>query len=240
MRILVLQHLATEHPGVLRDFMTADGFQWTTIQLDEGGTIPDVDDFDLMMVMGGPQDVWQDDLYPWMKLEKAAIKRFVVTLDRPFLGICLGHQLLADAIGGHVGIAQNPEVGIMTVSKTSAAASDPLLAGVPDSMTVLQWHGAEVSALPPDATILAQSPRCAIQAFRYGQHAYGVQFHIEITGETVGDWAAVPSYLAALEAQLGPGGADALQRDVAAQLASFNRDAKVIYNAFMALARQTA
>src|SRR6516165_990094 len=95
MKILVLQHVVSEHPGVLRDFLREDGLNWDTIALDDGQEIPDLEPYDVMIVMGGPQDVWEEDQYPWMRTEKAAIRTFVMDMRRPYLGLCLGHQLLA-------------------------------------------------------------------------------------------------------------------------------------------------
>lgn len=235
MKILVLQHVDVEHPGIFRDFLTADGLTWDAVELDRGEAIPDVSAYDLMIVMGGPQDVWQEQEHPWLIDEKAAIRKFVVELGRPFLGVCLGHQLLAVAIGGTVGPAKNPEVGILTINKSEEGRKDPVFSGIADPMTVLQWHGAEVISLPPGAHVLASSDRCAIQAFRYGDHAYGMQFHVEITEQTVADWAAIPVYASALEAALGPGAVDRLRSDVAARLPAFNRDAKTIYDNYKTL-----
>jgi GMP synthase-like glutamine amidotransferase len=135
MNILILQHIAIEHPGILLDFFREDGFRWTTVELDEGETIPELDPFDLMVVMGGPQDVWQEDQYPWFREEKTAIRKFVLDMQRPYLGICLGHQLLADATGGRVGLAKRPEVGVLTISSTEAGRRDPLLSALPDPMS---------------------------------------------------------------------------------------------------------
>ena len=98
MRILVFQHLAVEHPGAFTALWTAAGHAITTVELDEGAAIPDVTAFDLMVAMGGPMDVWQEAELPWLAHEKAAIARFVAELGRPYLGICLGHQLLATAL----------------------------------------------------------------------------------------------------------------------------------------------
>ena len=238
MKILVLQHVDVEHPGIFRDFFKADGFSWDTVELDAGEALPDVSAYDLMVVMGGPQDVWQDDKYPWLITEKAAIRKFVVDLGRPYLGICLGHQLLAAAIGGDVTLGQTPEVGILRVKQTQAGRNDPIFRGIADPIDVLQWHGAEVVRLPEEARVLASSDACAVQAFRYRDNAYGFQFHVEITEETVSDWAAIPVYAQALDVALGQGAAGRLNADVAARLPAFNRTAKAIYENFKGVLRQ--
>ena len=131
MNLLILQHARVEHPGIFRDFFKEDGFRTHTVELDEGETIPSLDPFDLMVVMGGPQDVWQEDAYPWFVPEKEAIRKWVADMQRPYLGICLGHQLLADALGGRVTPANTPEVGVLPVSKTKAGASDPVTKALP-------------------------------------------------------------------------------------------------------------
>jgi GMP synthase-like glutamine amidotransferase len=232
MNILILQHIAVEHPGVFLDFFREDGFRWETVELDEGETIPDLEPFDLMVVMGGPQDVWQEEEYPWFIPEKAAIRKFVMDMQRPYLGICLGHQLLADATGGRVGLANTPEVGVLTVSSTEAGRGDRLMCALPDPMTVLQWHGAEVTGLPANAEVLAKSDVCGIQACRVGKHAYGFQCHVEITAETVRQWAVIPEYASSLESALGAGAVARLQAEVSQQLPQFNRDARTLYENF--------
>lgn len=187
--ILVFQHEVIEPLGVLEDFLRADGATWHVVEIDEGETIPSLEPYDAMIVMGGPQHVWEEDLYPWLRAEKDAIRRFVVDMRRPYFGICLGHQLLAEVLGGRVQKARVSERGLTRVSKTEEGARDPLLRDTSDPFTALQWRGAEVVALPEGAAVLARNEACAIQAFRYGSHAYGVQFHIEVTKGTVADWS---------------------------------------------------
>ena len=102
-RILVFQHIDVEHPGIFRRFLAEEGVPWTAVELDRGEPIPDMTDFDALWVMGGPMDVWQEAENPWLRAEKAAIREAVLGRRMPFLGICLGHQLLADALGGEVG-----------------------------------------------------------------------------------------------------------------------------------------
>ena len=139
---------------------------------------------------------------------------------------------MADALGGKVGLAASPEVGVLTVSATEAGRRDPLFSTLPDPATALQWHGAEVTAVPPNSEVLAESGVCPIQAFRYGPHAWGFQYHVEITNRTVDEWANIPEYACSLEQALGKGAADRLRAEVTEQLPQFNRDARTLYDSF--------
>src|SRR5271165_2705118 len=142
--VLVFQHLAIEDPGSLASWMDRAGMRLTTVELDEGGEIPDLEGFDFLLVMGGPMDVWQEEEHRWLVTEKAAIRRWVRQLRRPYLGVCLGHQLLADALGGAVGLMATPEIGVMDIALTDDGRSDRAFAGLPPVVPALQWHGAEV------------------------------------------------------------------------------------------------
>ena len=240
MRVLVFQHIAIEHPGIFRDFLAADGVAWDAVELDAGDPIPALAGYDALLVLGGPMDVWEEGAHPWLAAEKQAIREAVADRAMPFLGVCLGHQLLGAALGGRVGPMERAEVGILGVDLTPAGRRDPFFAGFPAAFEALQWHGAEVSEAPPGAAVLASSPACGIQAMRVGRAAYGLQYHVEITGATVRDWGAVPAYARALEGALGPGALAAFERDTARRMPDFNRSARRLYDNFMALARTAA
>jgi GMP synthase-like glutamine amidotransferase len=240
MRILVFQHVAVEHPGVFRQLWRENGDEWRTVELDAGELVPDLNGFDLLVVMGGPMDVWQEDLYPWLRPEKSAIRHWVTDLDRPFLGICLGHQLLAAALGGAVRLMDQPEIGIGEVTLTDAGRRDPLFAGFTPPLETFQWHGAEISQLPDGAEVLATNSSCPIQAFRYGRHAYGLQYHVEITASTVEEWSNIPEYRVGLERMLGAGAAAQLSEMLAHRLASFTASARRLNENISAIASTSA
>jgi GMP synthase-like glutamine amidotransferase len=221
MRFLVFQHVDVEHPGTLRAFWREAGIVWDAVELDAGEPIPALEPYDALIVMGAPMDVWEEAEHPWLKPEKAAIRRWVQELQRPYLGICFGHQLLADAMGGQVGLAKAPEVGLTTVDLTPAGAADPLFAGFSSPLETFQWHGAEVTRLPEGGVVLASNAMCAVQAMKVGRNAYGLQYHVEIDEDTVEDWEAIPVYAASLEKALGKEGVDQLAIDTTARLPEF-------------------
>jgi GMP synthase-like glutamine amidotransferase len=233
MKILVLQHAACEHPGALRRFLAEDGHDWVPVGLDAGETPPPLDGFDALWVMGGPMDVWEEDRHPWLKGEKALIREAVEGRGMAFLGLCLGHQLLACALGGECGKAAVPEIGVMPVRLTGPGAESIFLDDVPDEFPCLQWHGAEVTRPPPGARVLAASPACAVQALAVGDRAFSVQYHVELTATTVDDWAAIPAYKEALENNIGADALPGFKAEAAANLAAFNRDARRLYDNFM-------
>lgn len=199
-RALVFQHLPVETPGSVGKHLAAAGLQLSVIELDHGEPIPTLADYDALVVMGGPMDVWQEDLHPWLVPEKEAIRHWVEVLGRPYLGVCLGHQLLADSLGGEVGPMPEPEIGVVEVGVTEEGRSDPLIADLAPSFPALQWHGAHVVRAPVGGVVLASNDHCVIQALRVGSSAWGVQFHVEASPSVVAEWSEVPEYRAALEA----------------------------------------
>ena len=238
MRILILQHIKIEDPGFIKDLMIKDGAELTTIELDEGEKIPsDLLKFDAMFCMGGPMDTWMEKEHPWLIEEKKRIKEFVVDLKKPYLGFCLGCQLLGEIIGGKVVKSNIPEIGMLNISFSNNKSNDALFSKFPDEITSLQWHSYEVQGLEnnKDVTHLASSPETKYQIFKYQNHAYGIQFHIEVKDTTVGEWGCVPEYKSALEKQLGEGALDKFEKDSKKHMPSMNQYSKVLYENFKKL-----
>ena len=235
MEILVLQHISIEDPGYIKDLMIKDGVNITTIELDEGEKIPDnLNFFDGMLCMGGPMDTWMEKDFPWLIEEKKKIKEFVVELNKPYLGFCLGCQLLGEAIGGKVVKTNNPEIGMLDVNFLDEKKKDILFADFPQKITSLQWHSYEVQELEKnkDVTLIASSKETKYQIFRYKNNAYGIQFHIEIKDTTVNDWGCVPEYKSALENQLGQGALEKFDKDARENMTNMNKYSKILYTKF--------
>lgn len=231
-RILVLQHHPDEDPGIFKAFLAQDAISWDAVELDAGEPIPDPSGYDALVAMGGPMDVWQEDIHPWLKAEKDLIRAWVGDDNKPFLGVCLGHQLLAEALGGEVGIAHTPEIGILDVDLTAPGRDSVLYQGLGPNGRALQWHSAEVTRAPDGARVLASSPACPVQAIAWGGNAFGLQYHVEITERTVPAWSAIPEYKAALEKSLGPDALARLKADADAEMASFHQTARQLYDNF--------
>lgn len=229
MHILVLQHERVEHPGIFRQFLREDGHSWDAVELDAGEALPALDGYDALWVMGGPMDVWQEQEHPWLKDEKAFIYKAVAERGLPFLGLCLGHQLLAEALGGSVGRSETPEIGVLDVQLTEAGASGVLFDGLPETFDCLQWHSAEIKTLPEGAQVLATSPACAVQAMKWQTRAFSMQFHVEIEADTVQNWAAIPAYADALEKAMGAGAVARFEDACAARMSAFNDMAERLY-----------
>ena len=200
--IIILQHIDIETPGYILDLMNEDNFNLTTIELDQGEKIPsNLNQFDGMFCMGGPMDTWMEKEYPWLIEEKNKIKEFVVNLEKPYLGFCLGCQLLGEILGGNVVKSMPPEIGILDILMNSSFSNDHLFGEFNPSFKALQWHSYEVQDLENNnnVTLLGSSPTTKYQIFKYKNHAYGIQIHIEIKDNTVSQWGCVPEYEKDLE-----------------------------------------
>jgi GMP synthase-like glutamine amidotransferase len=238
MKLLVFQHIDCEHPGSFRGLLARDGIEWDAVNLDQGDPIPNLEGYDVLWVMGGPMDVWDIEENPWLVEEKAAIRRWVQDLGKPYLGLCLGHQLLADALGGTCGPMRPPEIGVYDVHLTPEGQSDLLFAGAPIHQKCLQWHSVRVAQPPENTIVLAASEACPIQAMRVGRNAWSMQFHVEIEADTVANWARVPAYYEALLDTLGRDGYDVMSRDADQNMSNFLTTAELIFNNFMKQAAQ--
>jgi GMP synthase-like glutamine amidotransferase len=234
-RILVFQHMELAHPGIFRDCLRGEGIEWDVVALEKGEAIPALENFDALLVMGGAQDVWQEAEHPWFKAEKQAIRTAVQDLALPYLGICLGHQLLAAALGGEVRPAVVPEVGVFEVELTEPGRAHPLFAGLPPTSRFLQWHAAEITKPPAGAVVLATSSACAVQALAVGERAFGLQFHAEVDPPTLADWFTDPSTAEALVQRVGPEGAARFTADADRHMPDLNRAARRIFANFTAL-----
>jgi GMP synthase (glutamine-hydrolysing) len=201
MRALVLQHIACEPPGAFADVMRERGWQIVTCEIDETGSAPDAEEFDAIVAMGGPMSVNDELELPWLVDEKRLIGA-AVRAGVPYFGACLGVQLLASSLGARVYPGPGPEVGILPVELSDEGRVDPVLGSLDGQILTLQWHG-DTFELPYDAVLLAGSEAYPHQAFRYGECAYGIQFHIEVSAEMAEAWARVPAYADALEQTVG-------------------------------------
>tara|TARA_B100001013_G_scaffold311008_1_gene216024 strand:+ start:91 stop:810 length:720 start_codon:yes stop_codon:yes gene_type:complete len=238
MKILILQHIECETPGYIKDLMVKDGFELTTVELDVGEKIPDnINQFDGMFCMGGPMDTWMTEKYPWIVEEKNKIKEYVIDLEKPFLGFCLGCQFLGEVVGGDVVKSTPPEIGILDINMNQQNKDDQLFSNFPPTIKALQWHSYEVVGLEnnQDITLLGSSPTTKFQIFKYKNNAYGIQFHIEIKSNTVGDWGCVPEYKNALEDSLGPGALDKFEKVASSNMLDMNNYATMLYKNFCKL-----
>ena len=235
MEIIVLQHIKVEDPGYLKDLMLADNFKLTTIELDAGEKIPnDLTKFDAMFCMGGPMDTWMEKKYPWLIDEKKRIKEFVIQMKKPFLGFCLGCQLLGEVIGGRVMKSKYPEIGILDIKLSEKKKKDILFSNFPNKIKALQWHSYEVMGLEnnKNVTLIGSSKTTKYQIFKYQDHAYGIQFHIEIKNTTVNDWGCVSEYKSALEKELGKGALERFNNEAKLNMKLMNGYSNNLYSRF--------
>jgi GMP synthase-like glutamine amidotransferase len=211
--ILVLQHAGCEPPGVYEDELLHRRVPFVRVLLDEDQELPDWRAYAGIVAMGGAMSVYDEAEHPWLVAEKRLIAE-AVGAGVPYWGVCLGAQLLAASLGARVLRGPHPELGVLPVRLTAAAARDPVFAGMPASFQTLQWHS-ETYELPPGAVQLATSSHYEQQAFVIGQ-AYALQFHLEVDSSLAGEWMAVPAFVDELRQLQGDGAPAALLAEVKA------------------------
>jgi GMP synthase (glutamine-hydrolysing) len=183
--VLVFQHDPFDGPGYLGEALLRRGASLAIIRLDDGEAVPDASAYDMLLVMGGIMNVYQEDEYPWLAEETQAIRR-AVEAGKAVLGVCLGGQLLAKALGARVRLGAATEIGLTPIMLTEAGEADPLFEGLPQ-VEAVEWHD-DTFDIPSGAVALARSEGCDHQAFRFGERAYGLQFHPEVSPVMLEEW----------------------------------------------------
>lgn len=206
-KILVFQHVAYEILGTLDPLLRNAGFRIKYVNFERyPDAEPSLEGYEGLIVLGGPMNVDEASDYPFLETEVRLIKD---AMERgfPILGICLGSQLLAKALGAKVKKNPEKEIGWYDLSPTEDGTSDPLLSTFSGVEKIFQWHG-DTFELPEGAVLLASSPLCSNQAFRLGENIYGFQFHLEVDEPMIERWLNVPANkkeIDALNGKIDPG-----------------------------------
>jgi GMP synthase-like glutamine amidotransferase len=186
-KILVIKHVGNEGPGLIQTHFESQRWPVELKNLGHGDALPgSLDAIAAVIMLGGPMNVYEEEKYSFLKKEDEFITRLIIE-EIPFLGICLGAQLLSKACQGMVVRMPSEEIGWYKVNITIEGRQDTLFHGLPAHLTVFQWH-ADTFEIPEGGTLLVQGKTCKNQAFRIGHCAYGLQFHIEATPDMIQEW----------------------------------------------------
>lgn len=183
MKIHYLQHVPFEGLGSIEPWAIQHQHTLSVTRLYQNDPWPLLEDFDWLIVMGGPMNIYEEFQYPWLIEEKQFIKQ-AIAQDKTVIGICLGSQLIADILGSPVYSGKYKEIGWFPIELTTEAINSELFKTFSPQLTVFHWHG-DTFDLPPGATRLAYSEACQNQAFLYGNKVLGLQFHLESTPASV-------------------------------------------------------
>jgi len=226
-KILVFQHVPYEPLGTLDPLLKESGFRIRYVNFGRNPhTRPTLDKYAALIVLGGPMNTDQIDHYPNL-ITEVDIIREALERDMSVLGICLGAQLLAKALGGRVRRNADREIGWYDVELTPEGRVDPVLSAFAARQEVFQWHEDGIE-LPPGTAHLARSDASPVQAFRHGEHAYGFQFHLEVDSSLIERWLTVPDNQAMLAAEHGRVDPDIIRQQTPASI-----------NVLQALSRET-
>jgi GMP synthase (glutamine-hydrolysing) len=187
MRIHLLQHVAFEGLGSIEEWARANDAVISTSRLFADEALPPMDEFDWLVVMGGPMNIYQEESYPWLRGEKACIAE-AIKGGKVVLGVCLGAQLIADCLGAKVTRNRQREIGWFPLTRVHPAME----AIIPTGSLVMHWHG-DTFALPSGAELLASSEACDNQGFIHQGRVVGLQFHLETTAESLASLIAAGS-----------------------------------------------
>jgi GMP synthase-like glutamine amidotransferase len=186
--ILVVEHEQQAGLAFLGERLDQQRVRYTVVGPERSAAVPDsLDGYDGLIVLGGVTGPCDDDQAPWLPATRALLSQ-ALKAGTPTLGVCLGAQMLAVVAGGRVDASPTPEIGVCELELLEASDNDPLLGSLPATVRAVQWHFLEIAELAPRAVRLASSARCLNQAFRVGNAAWGVQFHLEAGTQSVEDW----------------------------------------------------
>lgn len=233
-KVLVCQHVPHEPLGSLNLLLKHHGYRIKYVNFSRHPEIePSIEDYSGLIVLGGPMNVDQQDKYPFLKTELKLIES-ALNKEVPVLGVCLGSQLLASALGAPV--RKNPvkEVGWYDLHVTDIAKSDSLFAHFGEIEKIFQWHGCTFD-IPESALHLASSPDCSNQAFRYGDNVYGFQFHLEVDRELIYRWLHVESNAADVEEMGGQSHRDRVLSDTQQHIEKLSQLAHITFEGFIDL-----
>jgi GMP synthase-like glutamine amidotransferase len=186
MSVLIIKHVDMEGPGLIEDYLKQEKIPYQILNLNTGVRFPKLDGFTHIVILGGPMNVYEEDRYPFLKNEDLFIKE-AIQRGKSVLGICLGAQLIAKALGAKVFKAPLKEIGWYDVSLTEDGLKDSLFSHLPKTLSVFQWHE-DTFEMPNAGKLIATSTSVPHQAFKYGENAYGLQFHLEVTEKMIREW----------------------------------------------------
>jgi GMP synthase (glutamine-hydrolysing) len=186
MSVLIIKHINIEGPGLIEYSLRQEKIPYQILNLTPGIRLPNLEKVTHIVLLGGPMNVYEEDRYPFLKDEDLFIKE-AIQRGKTMLGICLGAQLIAKALGAKVSKAPVKEIGWYDVSLTEIGSQDPLFSNLPKTFSVFQWHE-DTFEIPKGGKLIATSSPVPHQAFRYGEKVYGLQFHLEVTEEMIGEW----------------------------------------------------
>ncbi len=237
MKVLVLRHVPHEHLGTLAVTLKANNITYEYVNFYEKNT-PNISIKDLggLIILGGPMNVYETDRYSYLRMEDRLIKE-AVEKDVPILGICLGAQLIAKALGSRVIKNKQKEIGWYPLKITQEGSKDKLFRHCYSEEIVFQWHG-DTFEIPNGAVHLAESTLCKNQAFRYSHNVYGLQFHIEVTPEMISEWLNVPENqkeIMSLEGNINP---ESIKAEIPKFIGRLNSLAEDVFQEFCGLIRK--
>lgn len=186
MNVLIIKHVDIEGPGLIENCLKQENILYQILNLNSNIHLPKLDDFTHIVLLGGPMNVYEEDRYPFLREEDLFIKE-AIQRGKTILGICLGAQLIAKALGTKVFKAPVKEIGWYDVSLTKIGSNDPLFSNFPKTFPVFQWHE-DTFEIPKAGKLIVTSTSVPHQAFRYGEGVYGLQFHLEVTEEMIQEW----------------------------------------------------